>query len=454
MRRIKYNLYAITFMISCLQGTGLAQPYIYYMTAPPNSNSCTLGQLDLSTCQRCDEFTIPCGNDLVALPNGQVLVASATGFSIYDPPSSTPVSTYTIPGGPGIAPPVVLTPNGTVYFFTFNNGGNGLSCLNEYDPATNTSIVIGCAPPPSSVLIQLFFWNGELYAIGSIPGSSPQQWGLYTIGIGDPLVLTLIETYAQICSGPIAAVPGVGIFSSFLLPLCANSSTGFENYDVATNTAVPACDLGDNIYGLSYIPPGFPPPSSTCLCDTEAGAVSPSNLSLCIDEDFDFSSSGSDLEADDILQFILFSNLADTLGSILLTSNSSSFSFSQPPLTAGVTYYVAAIAGNELPSGNVDLTDPCLDISNVIEVQWNPFPTVGFSAASPDVCAGECLTFNVTFTGIPPYSLTYIAGSGPPLTQIFTANTGTLEVCPPAGAPSGAVTLSTVSLIDANCVCD
>ncbi|MFZ4476954.1 MAG: hypothetical protein ACOYPR_17295, partial [Saprospiraceae bacterium] len=68
------------------------------------------------------------------------------------------------------------------------------------------------------------------------------------------------------------------------------------------------------------------------------------------------------LDGDDILQYILFSNPNDTAGSIVATSASPSFTFG-PPLQTGVTYYVAAMAGNNL-NDNVDLSDPCLDFSN------------------------------------------------------------------------------------------
>lgn len=82
----------------------------------------------------------------------------------------------------------------------------------------------------------------------------------------------------------------------------------------------------------------------------------------------------------------------------------------------------------------------------------SPLPTVSF-AGSPEVCSGGCLSFNVSLTGTPPFSLTYTAGAGPQ-TQNFNTNSGTLEICPPVGTPPGQVTLAAVSLSDANCVCD
>ncbi|MBK8568058.1 MAG: hypothetical protein IPN76_33285 [Saprospiraceae bacterium] len=84
----------------------------------------------------------------------------------------------------------------------------------------------------------------------------------------------------------------------------------------------------------------------------------------------------------------------------------------------------------------------------------SPLPSVSFTANNPAVCVGDCLTFNVAFTGTPPFNLTYSAGSSGSQTQTFTASNGTIQICPPVGTPPGAVTLSAVSLTDANCVCE
>ncbi len=188
-------------------------------------------------------------------------------------------------------------------------------------------------------------------------------------------------------------------------------------------------------------------------CATDAGVLAGGPLQLCLPQSASFSQANqTNLEPDDLLQYILYTDANDPEGSIVAITNTPSFAFG-PPLQLNTTYYGAAIAGNEV-NNNVDLNDPCLDISNAIEIQWNPQPTVSFAAANPEVCAGDCLNFDVSFTGTPPFSLTYTAGGGPPQTQSFIANAGTLEVCPPAGTPPGAGTLAAISLTDANCLCE
>ena len=189
-------------------------------------------------------------------------------------------------------------------------------------------------------------------------------------------------------------------------------------------------------------------------CATYAGVITPATpLILCAPAPASFpAATQTFLESDDLLQYILFTNPSDIPGSILATSNTPNFAF-VPPLQLNTTYFAAAIAGNNV-NGNVDLNDPCLNISNAIEIEWKPQPSVSFSTPNPEVCSGECLTFNVALTGTPPFNLTYTSGSGGPQTQTFGANTGTLQICPPAGTPLSNLTLAAVSLTDGNCVCD
>lgn len=137
---------------------------------------------------------------------------------------------------------------------------------------------------------------------------------------------------------------------------------------------------------------------------------------------------------------------------VLVTSNTPTFTFNPATMQTGVTYYVAAIAGNNV-GGNVDLNDPCLDVSNAAQLIWRPLPTVAFSVANPDVCAGACTTVMATFTGSAPFTLTYTTPGGGPVTQTFSSNMGTFQVCAPAGAPVGGFSVQATALVDEWCTC-
>ncbi len=187
-------------------------------------------------------------------------------------------------------------------------------------------------------------------------------------------------------------------------------------------------------------------------CQTDAGTMLLETRSICANQPASFTHNSDDtLEINDLLQFILFSNLSDTLGSIIAVSNTPTFSFNSATMQTGTNYYIAAIAGNNV-SGNVDLNDPCLDISNAAVLSWLPLPEVSFTTSNPDACAGNCRTITATLVGTPPFTLTVESPAGT-TTFSFPTNTGSFVICLPANAPPGDFTIQATALTDAWCDC-
>ena len=211
---------------------------------------------------------------------------------------------------------------------------------------------------------------------------------------------------------------------------------------------------------FSGVPRGITFSIAICCvpCETEAGEIIASPLNLCPS---DFATvpfpTGTMLDSDDILEYILFSNLADTLGSIIATNGSPEFSFDPSTMSTGITYYIAAIAGND-NGGNVDLSDGCLDISNAIEVIWHPEPSVEFTAIFTDVCADGCYDIVIDFTGTPPFHLqgeiTDANNTVIVFDETYPGNTATLNICLPANTPIGNLTIQATSLSDNYCECN
>lgn len=83
-----------------------------------------------------------------------------------------------------------------------------------------------------------------------------------------------------------------------------------------------------------------------------------------------------------------------------------------------------------------------------------PLPAVTFSVANPNVCAGACTTVTASFTGTPPFTLTYSTPTAGTVTQTFPGNSGTFQVCVPALAQPGSLQVSATGLTDANCTCN
>jgi hypothetical protein len=154
---------------------------------------------------------------------------------------------------------------------------------------------------------------------------------------------------------------------------------------------------------------------------------------------------------------VVIGNPANPAGSILFIGNSATIPYNTGLFTPGVTYYLGTAAGNNA-GGSLSLSDPCLDFSNFAPVVWRPLPSVSFAGTAPSVCAGNCETLQVTFSGSPPFNLegqilfnsTFLSG----FTQNFPANTGSLVICAPASQPNGTLTFSATGLTDAFCTCE
>jgi len=367
--------------------------------------------------------------DLFVLPNGDIIITQGTQLLVYSLPDPNPVVNLSGLLFTGTA----AGPGGLVYLIGFSSN---TSSLYTYDPVTNSILLIGNFPG-SNVLTDLFYFNGQLYASNSA--------FVYLVNTSNPAAS--IPQNSSISSDFAIADEGFYIGFSFGSPVFGqfNPVNGVNNILCALTPPVPGGSL-------QQVPAGAPQPPPCCT--TEAGMLPGGGpFNICINTPLSFPpATGVVLDNNDLLRYILFSNPADTLGSILATSNTPSFAFNPATMQTDVTYYVAAIAGNNL-NGNVDLNDPCLDISNAIQVTWRPLPTVTFSAANPEVCAGACTTVTTNFMGTAPFTVTYTNPVSGAVTQIFPGNTVTFQVCTAAGAPPGSFSVQATVLTDAWCTC-
>ncbi len=396
--------------------------------------------LNVNTCEYCllaqtsPRFDI---QDAIVFEDGTIgflrsLPGLVAQIDIYTPPSGSLTSSITIGTGT-VYTDITLTPDGTIYLAA---GAN----LYEYDLQNNTVTLLGSIPAPYSIINDLLYLDGALYAKVSAAGG---VCALMRINVSNvPASVVVHDPMAGFACGAIngiASIP-IGPHAGIFVQGDADPSPNFDfqvhKYDTTSNSTTFRCEI-DNTYGgpFSYFPN---PPSTACLCVTDAGQINTTNtFSACVGASITVPpATQTNLESDDILRYILFSNPADTLGSIVATSATPSFAFNPATMQTGVTYYLAAIAGNNL-NDNVDLSDPCLDISNAVEVVWQPLPTVVFSVADPNVCAGACTTMTATFTGTAPFTLKYISPATGTVTQTFSGNTGTFQVCTLPNAPPG-----------------
>ncbi len=399
-------------------------------------------KINLSTCEFC--FLAPAnpnvgGTDVVILPDGSQLhieglttnglkrLSAPPALNLLWQTSTTPIIWY---GGE-------RAPNGLVYLA----GAQGFGTFN---PANNTVTYIGDWPASFNTVVDIYFVNGVLYGTG------------YDVnGLVVFVQINVIDPSLSVIVGPLfttyAAEGGTWNGNAGFFYTDDVFDVYFHNPQDGTSTLICDMPLGLNVYGLSFPPPGLPEYDCIVTCTTDAGVLTGGPYNTCTNATLNFPPATQfNLDANDLLQYILFTNPSDTAGSIVATSATPSFSF-DPPLQTGVTYYIAAMAGNNA-GGNVDLTDPCLDFSNALQVVWRPLPAVTFSVNNANLCAGECRNVTANFTGTPPFSLTYTTPSGT-FTQTFNSNSGVIQVCAPQGAPPGPLQVQATALTDAWCTC-
>lgn len=451
----------LAFILWACSAPLVAQTNIYSSGYNAGDGVYSIGYLNVETCVYCEDLAVPVDLfstmcDVVPLSNGNVVCFGSNGeIMVFNPPSPVPISTLNMPPGIYISGGS-LGPNGNVYFSTKQYvGGQSLTSIYTFNPTTNTTALVGSLPLDTWTFIDPFYWNGTWYvfAISALPPYADHS--LLSITMTNPLVVDVVYSYPpnSVCGGStgiIASGPFMGIYTNSVSPAC--NTNDILDFDLPGNNFTPTCNYNPpgSQHGIGEIPAGFPPPPATCSCLTDAGDIPTANTMLCGNEVFNFSITGGFLEPGDLRTYILFTDLADTLGSIIATSDDPSFGFA-PPIQIGITYYVAAIAGNEV-NGDVDLNDPCLDISNAVEVVWNAVPSVSFFVNTNEVCDGGCKVVDLTFTGTQPFTLTYNSPAGGPFTNVFTQNTGSITICPPAGF-SGPFLIEATNLVDANCTC-
>jgi subtilisin-like proprotein convertase family protein len=135
-------------------------------------------------------------------------------------------------------------------------------------------------------------------------------------------------------------------------------------------------------------------------------------------------------------------------GSTTLTANSSLVEYDW---SNGAT--TTSIVVSQPGFYSVTVSDGFCSTVAAINITGGSPPSVVFSVANPESCAGACNTVVATFTGVAPFNLTYETSAGTTQTQTFTSNSGSFQVCPPAGF-LGSFLVTAVSLSDANCVCN
>ncbi|MDF1697539.1 MAG: hypothetical protein P1U56_16970 [Saprospiraceae bacterium] len=401
-----------------------------------------LYSIDLNTCEICQltngiSFSdAAIGSDLTMLPNGNWISHGGCNIVVMSPPPNSSVLFETpFSPDPCIQGSVYDELNDIVYLIAQVG-------LYTFDPVTFTITLVGTWPPTwnNPNMNGIHFTNGVLYGTASF---TPGGYQLFEIDINDPSNSTILFN-VPVISGQGSSINGYYYTVSGI----------FGEFDIATQSATPLCGPYDEFNYATIDVPTFSLPDYDCIinCDTDAGQVTDLDpIVACVSEPVSINPAiDTELEADDVLQYILFTDLNDTLGTIIATSNTPDFIFDPSTMVVGVTYYITSTAADDDGTGNTDFTDPCFDIgTNAQAIEWVAEPTVTFTVANNDICENGCKEINATFTGIPPFTLTYQVGGGAEVIEIFNTTNGNFEIC--IGAETGSIDLMATALSDAVC---
>ena len=155
-----------------------------------------------------------------------------------------------------------------------------------------------------------------------------------------------------------------------------------------------------------------------CNCLTAVGMTDQSLIETCGNGPSAavmYDATAENLDGDDAVAFILHTAPADdvTPTNFLADNPTGSFDFDPTTMSYGVTYFVSAVAGNEVPagSGQVDYeNDPCVQVSLGTPIVFYEIPT-GTLSADQVICAGEAATLSIVLTGAAPFTITINDGT-------------------------------------------
>lgn len=173
--------------------------------------------------------------------------------------------------------------------------------------------------------------------------------------------------------------PTIGLNDSQI----ANPILTVSNNDLTYQVTVideNGCEEIDEIFIQAFTNPD-------CLCTSQVGELTSSNISSCVGNSIsvDYNNQLEVLDNDDNQTFILTNNADFFASTLYLASENGTFEFDEN-LTTNQTYFVFAVVGNVNTENNLpDNNDPCLSVSNPIEVIWNDMPEVSFNIEN-EIC--------------------------------------------------------------------
>jgi len=342
------------------------------------------------------------------------------GSSVDDPPDITVC--------PGAPVSVAFSGNAASYSWTNSNTAIGLAAAGSGDIAFNAdgsplqqTAVVTVTPQPCP-------FGSELFSITVLPQARVNQPDNITVCSGQPAPVSVFlsgssgTTFNWTNSNTAIGLAAAGS-GNIIFPVPNVSAT-----QTATITITPmrgAC-TGE--------PVTFQITVEKC-CSTDAGSLDTAAIAVCGPKMVGVPHAGNqNLEPNDTIRYILYTDPANPLGSVVQYSDSLFFPFLPDTMHFDSVYYAAVIAGNHLPNDSIDAADPCLSLVRGPKIIWWKKPTIAVNSPPDAVCRDGCVEVLFDLEGQPPFEFTWQVSQG--ATVLLARQVTTLEkqltvlVCP------------------------
>jgi gliding motility-associated-like protein len=138
-----------------------------------------------------------------------------------------------------------------------------------------------------------------------------------------------------------------------------------------------------------------------CICSTVAGDMDLTPVEVCEDATVTVPVAiNTALDPEDILVYVLHNGPGDMLGTEIYDVNDQPTFSLVPPMLPGVTYYISAVAGNDLDGdGQIDTNDPCVDVAIGTPVVFTALPEASFVNGTT-VCEGDIAQLELSIQSV------------------------------------------------------
>ncbi|MBK9254281.1 MAG: gliding motility-associated C-terminal domain-containing protein [Saprospiraceae bacterium] len=159
--------------------------------------------------------------------------------------------------------------------------------------------------------------------------------------------------------------------------------------------------------------------TTNCSCPGNVGSLSPNTLiSLCAGEHIDLSDVNLVGYVEDPAQnlyYVLHDGEENNLGNIIVLTTQNTINW-VATIETSRTYFITAVLSSGTIS-EINLNDPCIEISQGIPVVWNSGPTVTINGIS-EICFNDDLIIEIKSAGPFPFSIQLTNNRGTTLSTI------------------------------------